>query len=74
MQVNYLDASEERGRESDQSSYQQSDERDTDTDSDTGQDFGKCHAPTPILPHPLSPYPMTSAWIKEKKRPSCELF
>lgn len=43
LQVNYLDASEERGRDSDQSSYQQSDERETDTDSDAGTDFiGMC--------------------------------
>ena len=42
LQVNYLDASEERGRESDQSSYQQSDEQDTESDSDAGPDFGEC--------------------------------
>lgn len=39
MQVNYLDASEERGRDSDQSSYQQSDERESESESDGGQDF-----------------------------------
>lgn len=39
LQVNYLDVSEERGRDSDQSSYQQSDEQDTDSDSDAGTDF-----------------------------------
>lgn len=37
--MNYLDASEEKGRDSDQSSYQQSDERETESDSDGGQDF-----------------------------------
>ena len=41
--MNYLDVSEERGRDSDQSSYQQSDERDTESESDGGGDFvGKC--------------------------------
>ena len=50
VQVNYLDVSEDRGRDSDQSSYQQSDERESESDSDAGQDFvGKSLCSAPIL-------------------------
>ena len=39
--MNYLDVSEDRGRDSDQSSYQQSDERDTESESDGGVEYGE---------------------------------
>lgn len=40
-QVNYLDVSEDRGRDSDQSSYQQSDEHETESESDGGNEYGE---------------------------------
>ncbi len=75
--------SEDRGRDSDQSSYQQSDEKETESDSDAGPDFvGECsvqcyvftqlHLPLLPLPPPPPPPPppLHSTRYKETQRRS----
>jgi hypothetical protein len=83
--VNYLDASEDRGRESDQSSYQQSDDQDSDSESDTGQDFVGAYSRSlrqgskvQISPKgnavvTLFFFLFSSTWNQEAQRSTCHL-